>query len=96
MCKFHDLAKGIDLGEQIDLILLDLSKVFDKVPQERLIYKAQYYGISWSTLRWIRDFLISRNQRVIVDGKSSHIAPVHSGVPLGQCTWTTYVPPLYK
>jgi hypothetical protein len=28
------LAKGIVLGEQIDLILLDFSKAFDKVPRE--------------------------------------------------------------
>jgi hypothetical protein len=53
------LAKGIDLGEQIDLILLDFSKAFDKVPHKRLLYKAEYYGISGSTLWWIRDFLSS-------------------------------------
>ena len=78
------LGKGyIDLGEQIDHILFDFSKAFDKVPHERLLYKAEYYGISGSTLWWIRDFLSSRNQRVIVDGKSSHTAPVWSGVPPG-------------
>ena len=78
------LGKGYtDLGEQIDHILFDFSKAFDKVPHERLLYKAEYYGISGSTLWWIRDFLSSRNQRVIVDGKSSHTAPVRSGVPPG-------------
>jgi hypothetical protein len=41
------------------------------------------YGISGSTLWWIRDFLSSRNQKVTVDGKSSHTAPVRSGVPPG-------------
>ena len=33
-----DLAKSMDLSEQIDLILLDFSKAFDKVPHERLLY----------------------------------------------------------
>ena len=61
--------------------MLDFSKAFDKVPHERLLYKAEYYGISGSTLQWIREFLSSRNQRVIVDGKSLHTAPVQSGVP---------------
>ena len=79
----QDLAKSMDLGEQIDLILLDFSKAFDKVPHERLIYKAEYYGIRGSTLLWIRDFLSSRKQRVIVEGKSSLEAPVQSGVPQG-------------
>jgi hypothetical protein len=35
----------MDLSEQIDLILLDFSKAFDKVPHERLLYKAQYYEL---------------------------------------------------
>ena len=42
----QDLEKSMDLSEQIDLILLDFSKAFDKVPHERLLYKAQYYVIS--------------------------------------------------
>jgi hypothetical protein len=79
----QDLAKSMDLSEQMDLILLDFSKAFDKVPHERLLYKAQYYGIDGSTLLWIRDFLSSRNQRVLVEGQSSQTAPVCSGVPQG-------------
>lgn len=79
----QDLAKSMDLGKQTDLILLDFSKAFDKVPHERLLYKAMYYGVRGSTLQWIRDFLSGRNQRVIVDGKSSNNAPVQSGVPQG-------------
>ena len=47
------------------------------------LYKAQYYGIDGSTLLWIRDFLNSRNQRVLVEGQSSQTAPVCSGVPQG-------------
>ena len=81
----QDLAKSMNLSEQIDLILLDFSKAFDKVPHERLLYKAQYYGIDGSTLLWIRDFLSSRNRRVllVVEGLSSQTAPVCSGVPQG-------------
>ena len=29
----HDLAKGLDDGSQIDVVLLDFSKAFDKVPK---------------------------------------------------------------
>ena len=35
----QDLAKNIDNRSQIDLILLDFSKAFDKVPHTRLLYK---------------------------------------------------------
>jgi hypothetical protein len=41
----QDLAKSIDLGEQTDLILLTFSKELDKVPHQRLLYKAYYYGV---------------------------------------------------
>jgi hypothetical protein len=78
MLTVQDLAKSMDLSEQIDLILLDFLKAFDKVPHERLLYKAQYYGIDGSTLLWIRDFLSSRNQRVLVEGQSSQTAPFSS------------------
>jgi hypothetical protein len=36
-----------------------------------------------STLLWIREFLSSRNQRVLVEGQSLHTAPVCSEVPQG-------------
>lgn len=36
-----------------------------------------------SLLKWIRDFLSGRNQRVLVDGKSTNNTPVQSDVPQG-------------
>ena len=53
----QDLAKNIDNRGQTDLILLDFSKAFDKVPHKRLLYKINYYGVRNSTLWWIGDFL---------------------------------------
>ena len=70
----QDLAKGIDLSEQTFL---------KHLTHKRLLYKAWYYGINGSTLQCIRDFLSFRDQRVIEGGKSSHTAPVRSGVPQG-------------
>ena len=52
----------MDLGEQTYLILLDFSKAFDKVPHERLLYNAHYYGVRGTTLQSVRDFLSDRNQ----------------------------------
>jgi hypothetical protein len=41
----NDLAKEIDYNHQIDAVLLDLSKTFDKVPNSSLLRKLDHYGI---------------------------------------------------
>ncbi|MEW8548097.1 MAG: reverse transcriptase family protein, partial [Candidatus Thiodiazotropha sp.] len=79
----QDLASGLEEGEQIDAILLDFSKAFDKVPHQRLLLKLHHYGIRGSLLSWIESFLTLRSQRVLVEGKSSSSVPVVSGVPQG-------------
>ena len=62
---------------------MDFAKAFDKVPHRRLLYKLQYYGIQEKTLLWIQAFLSDRTQTVDVNGTSSNIVPVTSGVPQG-------------
>jgi hypothetical protein len=78
-----DLMTGIDSTTQIDAILLDFSKAFDKVSHERLAAKLHHYGVRGPTLNWIKSFLAGRTQRVIVEGVASDTAPVTSGVPQG-------------
>ena len=79
----QDLAAGIDAFQQIDAILLDFSKAFDKVPHERLAIKLRHYGLKGNILQWIQSFLRDRSQQVLVEGQSSTSAPVVSGVPQG-------------
>ena len=79
-----------------DLILLDFSKAFNKVPHKRLLYKINYYGIRHSTNQWIANFLEGRTQQILVEGVKSTTAPVHSGVPrgsvLGPLLFLFYIP----
>jgi hypothetical protein len=51
-----------------DVILLDFSEAFDKVPHQRLIHKLNYYGIRDKNLNWITDFLGNRQQQVLLNG----------------------------
>ena len=67
----------------MDLVILDFSKVFDRVPHQRLLAKINHYGIQGQTYKWIESFLSDRSQQVIVDGAVSDKAPVVSGVPQG-------------
>ena len=77
---FQDLASS---PIQVDMLIIDFSKAFDKVLHKRLNYKLNWYGIRGDPLGWITEFLSSRTQRVVLDGASSDSAPVISGVPQG-------------
>ena len=79
----QDLADNLDKGDQTDCILLDFSKAFDKVPHQRLLNKCESYGIRGSVLQWITSFLHKRTQKVVLEGETSKIANVTSGVPQG-------------
>jgi hypothetical protein len=79
----HDIANSLNNRQQTDVIILDFSKEFDKVPHERLLQKMQYYGIEDKVCTWVRSFLTGRQQRVIIDGSPSSYLPVTSGVPQG-------------
>ena len=79
----NELTQNLDQGRQIDCILLDFAKAFDKVSHMSLITKLRHYGVVNQNLLWIEDFLRSRSQVVVVEGKESSRAAVTSGVPQG-------------
>ena len=69
------------MGFGVDVIYLDYSKAFDSVLHLRLISKLQAYGIKGDLLKWISNFLIGRQQKVILNGSCSQWIDVTSGVP---------------
>ena len=83
MTPTHDLASSLDNGKQTDMVILNFSKAFDRVPHQRLMRKLHHYGIRGSTYHWILSFLSGWTQKVIVEGCSSDSVPVVSGVPQG-------------
>lgn len=78
-----DLAMCLNEGGQIDAVLLDFSKAFDKVSHHHLATKLHHYGVRGKMLDWVKSFLSSRTQEVILEGKRSSSAAVTSGVPQG-------------
>jgi hypothetical protein len=81
--SIDDLAKSLSVGEQMECILLDFSKAFDKVPHSRLLMKLQHYVVRGHLHDWITSFLLGRTQCVVLDGQSSAATTVSSGVPQG-------------
>ena len=76
-------TRWFDMGLPWDAIYTDFSKAFDSVPHERLLKKVEAYGIRGNLLSWIRNFLTSRKQRVVLGGKYSNWQDVTSGIPQG-------------
>ena len=64
-----DLSRALDQGRQVDCILLDFAKAFDKVSHKSLLAKLKKCGVVDKNLLWIGDFLHSRSQVVVVWSK---------------------------
>ena len=62
---------------------LDMSKAFDRVQHEGLIYKLKTVGVSNNLLTLFQSFLDNRCQRVLLNGQNSHWELIKSGVPQG-------------
>ena len=72
-----------DNGHAVDVVYLDFSKAFDKVPHRRLVEKFKAHGIAGKVLGWVQAWLTGRQQRTVLNGEASDWADVDSGVPQG-------------
>ncbi|MBM6549348.1 RNA-directed DNA polymerase, partial [Streptococcus dysgalactiae] len=70
-------------GYDTDVIFIDFSKAFDKVPHGRLLTKLRACGIANPLLKWIADFLRGREFAVRVSNSLSAWCDAPSGVPQG-------------
>ena len=64
-------------------IFLDVSKAFDPLDYEILLYKLNHYGIPISTISWFRCYLSNRTQYIGINGIKSNSRPLLTGVPQG-------------
>jgi len=76
----HNLAVIMNNHSEADAAVLDFTNAFNKVPHCRLLVKLKHYNLNQQVVGWIKSFLYSRTQRVVVDGYISQEAPVLSRV----------------
>lgn len=79
----HELSQILDLSGQIDVLFLDFSKAFDKVPHAKLLYKLERTELHFGIIHWICAYLKNREQFVEVRNHSSSTRQITSGVPQG-------------
>ena len=60
-----------------------MSKAFDKVWHEGLLFKLKQNGVSGKLLEFFQSYLTNRMQRVALNGFYSEFAQIESGVPQG-------------
>ena len=79
----NDIYEAFENHNEVRSIFLDISKAFDKVWFEGLIFKLKQNGINGNLLKLINNYLTNRKQRVVLNGITSEWLPLHSGVPQG-------------
>ncbi|KAK4811079.1 hypothetical protein QYF61_016365 [Mycteria americana] len=84
LISFYDkVTHLVDEGKVVDVAFLDFSKAFDAVPHSILLDKLSNWDMSRYTVRWVKNWLKGRAQRVVLNGATSGRQPVTSGVPQG-------------
>ena len=80
-----EIHKAFDSTESLEVraVFLDISKAFDKVWHEGLIFKLEQNDITGSLRKLIENYLCDRKQRVVLNNYNSEFSEIESGVPQG-------------
>ncbi|GAU91525.1 hypothetical protein RvY_03761 [Ramazzottius varieornatus] len=88
MC--HQFSQVLLERKEADVIFLDCTKAFDRLPHDVVVTSLQKHGVDEHLLALFSDYLKDRNQRVMVDGFFSEEIAVKSGVPQGSILGPTF------
>ena len=79
------IFEAFDCNPPLDVrsVYLDISKAFDRVWHDVLVYKLKRCGVSGNLLSLVKSFLRDRKQRAVLNGQSSSWGDISAGVPQG-------------
>ena len=64
-------------------VYIDLSKAFDTLTFDILLFKLKYYGVTDTALDLMRSYLTNRKQYVVFNSCQSDYSEIYTGVPQG-------------
>ena len=73
----------MEIGNTPLAIFLDLSKAFDTINFDILLFKLKYYGISNTSIKWFNSYLLNRKQYFEFNQTKSNIYYITTGIPQG-------------
>ena len=79
-----DILLSLDRGENVFLLLLDLSAAFDTVNHSLLLSRLENsFGITGTVLQWFHSYLTGRSQFIEINDTKSSVRDLTVGVPQG-------------
>ena len=81
----NEIHKAFEDSKSLEVraVFLDISKAFDRVWHDGLIFKLKQNGISGNLIKLFENYLHNRKQRVVLNGFYSDYSVIESGVPQG-------------
>ena len=73
----------MELGNTPTALYIDLSKAFDTLSFDILLYKLNYYGIKDNAFKLLKNYLTNRRQYVVYNSQNSETLDISTGVPQG-------------
>ena len=60
--QYENTMDAIEDGNNIDIVMLDYAKAFDKINISKLLHKIKSFGIGGEIGKWLGNFLLNRTQ----------------------------------
>ena len=79
----NEIYKNLDEGKFVLGVFLDLKKAFDTIDHKILLKKLEHYGIRGMVNKWFSSYLLNRKQFTAVNGESSTLSSINTGIPQG-------------
>ena len=83
LTHYDKIVERLEGGESVDIVLLYMSRAFDRVSHYKLIKHLKRSGYRGRILHFIHNMLNNRSQKVYANGVLSEPLPVISGTPQG-------------